>query len=178
MDKQQKGFTLIELVIVIVIIGILAALALPRYIDMQRDARLAKIQALYGSIRSASALAHARCLLDLNAGLVAVGTCGNAAPTVTMDSVVVSMFNQWPQALATGPLAPTGILGAAGLNPAAGGGDAITVTGGGAGAGAVLNIDPTGYGGAAGTCRIVYTAAAAAAGSAPSITLTASQANC
>lgn len=67
--KNQKGFTLIELVVVIVILGILAAVAVPKFVDMQSDARQAALEGLYGSVRSAMSLSHAQSLIDGNAAL-------------------------------------------------------------------------------------------------------------
>ena len=64
MKKQQSGFTLIELVIVIVILGLLAATALPRFADLTEDARLATLAGIEGGVRSASAIVHAQALVD------------------------------------------------------------------------------------------------------------------
>lgn len=60
MKVQQSGFTLIELVIVIVILGILGAVAVPKFVDLSKDARTAAVKALEGSMRSANAIVYAK----------------------------------------------------------------------------------------------------------------------
>ena len=62
--KSEGGFTLIELVIVIVILGILAAVAIPKYEDMREQARVATLKGQLGSIRSAIAIQYARNALN------------------------------------------------------------------------------------------------------------------
>ncbi len=87
-NKKHSGFTLIELVIVIVILGILAAAALPRFSDLSTDARVAAINGLAGSIRSAASIAHATQL--------AKGYSDNQA--VSLEGTSITMSGGYPTA--------------------------------------------------------------------------------
>lgn len=81
MKKQiQAGFTLIELVVVIVILGILAAVAIPKFVDLKSDAQAAAFQGVRGSIESASAINYAANSANAAKGVTTNGqTCGAAA---------------------------------------------------------------------------------------------------
>lgn len=61
---KQAGFTLVELVVVIVILGLLAAAALPRFINVTQDARISSLNGVAGGLRSAASLARAQYIID------------------------------------------------------------------------------------------------------------------
>jgi MSHA pilin protein MshA len=87
--KTQKGFTLIELVVVIVILGILAVTAAPKFIDLTGDARVSVMKGVKGSIESAVSMIHAKALVKNKTG---------EKDTVEVGSIFYALVNGYPAA--------------------------------------------------------------------------------
>lgn len=93
--SQQQGFTFIELVIVIILLGLLAAAALPRLLDVTDDAEIASLEGVAGGFSTAVSIAHAQWFSE--GGSRGAITTPGQKPQVNMDGKIIYFTeNGWP----------------------------------------------------------------------------------
>jgi MSHA pilin protein MshA len=84
--KRQQGFTLIELVVVIIILGILAVTAAPKFINLQSDARASSLEGMKGALKGANSLVYSKAIIG------GQGTAVNQAVTIATGVTVTTDF--------------------------------------------------------------------------------------
>lgn len=109
--KSQNGFTLIELVIVIVLLGVLAAIAVPRFINLEDDAREAQLNATAAAITSAMNINFAGCAVNGHAtgpDCVAVDNCDDAISVLSNGPALIRVDASTAEPFSTNTAAITG----------------------------------------------------------------------
>jgi len=135
--EKQKGFTLIELVMVIVILGVLSAVALPKFANLSQDARHASLVAAHGTVLSAMNIVHSKAIVDGKETL--------ASSTIELEGATLDIVYGYPS---RGTNESEGIAVAAGIA------DSFLITYGG---GVAANIHFDGYN----QCKVLYREATA-----------------
>ena len=115
--QSNSGFTLIELVIVIVILGVLSAFALPRFADLSGNARQAKMEAAYGAMQSAASIVSMACKTNAACNPSAPSTGGGTGNSITLEGENIILAFGYPRRTAAG------IARASGIQDVSNGGD-------------------------------------------------------
>ncbi|MCW8875621.1 MAG: prepilin-type N-terminal cleavage/methylation domain-containing protein [Kangiellaceae bacterium] len=156
--NRSKGFTLIELIVVIVILGIMAAIAGPKFVDLQKEARVSVMNGVEGAVRSTATLVYSKSLIEGEES-----TAEASAPSVIVQGATVLTDFGYPTAGTSGDPVTDGLLAAMELQ-----GDVTAASDGG-----VVTFTFTGFSG----CTVTYTEAASA-GAAPAVANNANTTNC
>ena len=137
--RQFRGFTLVEFLVAVLFLTTVVALAAPRLWNMGSEARIAKQQAIFGSVRAAAQITRAAAQVHGETGVTG---------SVIVDGIKISTVYGYPTASAAG------IIAATGLDPTT---DQISLSGGGTQAGNTITVSLYG---ARSNCSVVYAAPA------------------
>ncbi|GGB44810.1 prepilin-type N-terminal cleavage/methylation domain-containing protein [Shewanella inventionis] len=100
---KQHGFTLIELVVVIIILGVLAAVAAPKFISLKSDAYASSMQGVAAAISSGKTMVYSACVISTSCDETAPAGGGNGSGnSITVEGEVVILAYGYPRHTATG----------------------------------------------------------------------------